>query len=125
MKDMMQQMLHSNLLKGNKYKRKYFSRIYDNLVKLSDMVITNREITSDIRDNYLSLNSYQTNRLITVLTIFAAIFTPLTFIAGVYGMNFINMPELTWSNGYYMILGFMALIAVSMFFWFKIKGWFK
>lgn len=125
MKDMLYQMLNSNLLKGNMYKRKYFSRIYDNLAKLSDMVTTNREIASDIRDNYLSLNSYQTNKLITVLTIIAAIFTPLTFIAGVYGMNFVNMPELNWENGYYIVLSLMAVIAVVMFLWFKVKGWFK
>ncbi len=60
-----------------------------------------------------------------MLTIIASIFTPLTFIAGVYGMNFINMPELNWEIGYYIVLGLMAMIAVSMFLWFKVKGWFK
>src|SRR5699024_7623978 len=107
------------------YKKQYFTRIYDRLLKLSEMVTTNREITVDIRDNYLSLNSYQTNTLITVLTIIAAIFTPLTFIAGVYGMNFKNMPELNWNSGYFLVLGLMGFLAISMFIWFKIKGWFK
>lgn len=125
MKDMVYQLIRVDFDMDDSYKQQYSTRIYDRLLKLSEMVTTNREITVDIRDNYLSLNSYQTNRLITVLTIIAAIFTPLTFIAGVYGMNFKNMPELNWDNGYFLALGLMGVMAISMFVWFKVKGWFK
>lgn len=125
MKDILYQIVHTNFFLDDVHKKRYFTRIYDRLLKLSEIVTTNREITVDIRDNYLSLNSYQTNRLVTFLTIIAAIFTPLTFIAGVYGMNFKNMPELSWNNGYFLALGLMGVIAISMFIWFKVKGWFK
>lgn len=125
MKDMLFQLLHTNVSIGQKYKRKHFTHLYDHLLKLSEMTMTNREITADIRDNYLSLNSYQTNNLMTILTIIASIFTPLTFIAGVYGMNFINMPELNWQYGYFIVLGLMGSIATLMFLWFKRGGWFK
>src|SRR5699024_10111901 len=125
MNDMISQLIDVDFGMNDTYKKQYFTRICDRLLKLSEMVTTNREITVDIRDNYLSLNSYQTNRLITVLTIIAAIFTPLTFIAGVYGMNFKNMPELNWNSGYFLVLGLMGFLAISMFIWFKIKGWFK
>lgn len=125
MKDMLYQMVHTDFFMNGADKKRGLTRVFDRLLKLSEMVTTNWEITVDIRDNYLSLNSYQTNRLVTVLTIIAAIFTPLTFIAGVYGMNFKNMPELNWNNGYFLALGLMGAIATSMFIWFKGKGWFK
>jgi magnesium transporter len=89
------------------------------------MLTANREITADIRDNYLSLNSHQTNNVMKVLTVMTSIFAPLTFIAGIFGMNFQNMPELTWKYGYPISLMVMGIIGFSMFLWFKKKGWFK
>ena len=60
-----------------------------------------------------------------ILTVFTSIFMPLTFIAGVYGMNFENMPELKWQYGYFEALLLMAIIGIGMYIWFKKKGWFK
>ncbi|MBM7665927.1 magnesium transporter [Solibacillus kalamii] len=125
MRDLLYRMLNSHHLDRVNQRREYFSDIYDHLLKLSDTIMTDRELTADIRDSYLSLNSHQTNNVMKVLTIITSIFAPLTFIAGIYGMNFENMPELTWSYGYFLTLGIMGILGVSMFIWFKRKGWFK
>jgi magnesium transporter len=125
MRDLVYRMLNSHRLKGIKQKKEYFSDIHDHLLKLTEMIDANREITNDIRDSYLSLNSHQTNRIMKVLTVITTIFMPLTFIAGVYGMNFENMPELTWNLGYFLILSIMLSIGVAMYLWFKKKGWFN
>ncbi|MGM0876287.1 MAG: magnesium/cobalt transporter CorA [Bacillota bacterium] len=125
MRDLVYRMLNSHRLKGIKQKQEYFSDIHDHLLKLTEMIDANRELTNDIRDSYLSLNSHQTNRIMKVLTVITTIFMPLTFIAGVYGMNFENMPELTWNLGYFFILFIMLSIGIGMFIWFKKKGWFK
>lgn len=124
MRDLLYRMLNSHHLNGIRERREYFSDIYDHLLKLSEMVMSNREVTADIRDSYLSLNSHQTNNVMKVLTIITSIFAPLTFIAGIYGMNFEYMPELTWRYGYFLALGSMGIIAVLMFLWFKRKRWF-
>lgn len=124
MRDLLYRMLFSHHLNGVIERKEYFSDIYDHLLKLSDMIMSNRELTADIRDSYLSLNSHQTNNVMKVLTIITSIFAPLTFIAGIYGMNFEHMPELTWKYSYFFTLGLMAIIGVSMFIWFKKKGWF-
>jgi len=125
MRDLLYRMLNSHHLIEIKDRRKYFSDIYDHLLKLTEMVMSNRDVTADIRDSYLSLNSHQTNNVMKVLTIITSIFSPLTFIAGIYGMNFENMPELTWKYGYYFAVGLMVVLGVSMYLWFKKKGWFK
>lgn len=87
--------------------------------------MSNRELTADIRDSYLSLNSHQTNNVMKVLTIITSMFAPLTFIAGIYGMNFEYMPELTWRYGYFLSLILMFVVGGLMLVWFKRKGWFK
>ncbi|WP_404459486.1 magnesium/cobalt transporter CorA [Oceanobacillus kapialis] len=125
MRDLLYRMLNSHHLVEIKNRREYFSDIYDHLLKLAEMVMSNREVTADIRDSYLSLNSHQTNNVMKVLTIITSIFAPLTLIAGIYGMNFQYMPELTWKYGYFVSIAIMAIIAVSMFLWFKKMGWFK
>lgn len=123
-RDLFYRMLNSHHLEGIRERREYFVDIYDHLLKLSEMVSSNREITNDIRDNFISINSYQQNKVIQVLTVITSIFAPLTFIVGIYGMNFVNMPELTWDYGYYAVLIFMVILAVFMVLWFKKKGWF-
>ncbi|MCG3418531.1 MULTISPECIES: magnesium/cobalt transporter CorA [Oceanobacillus] len=125
MRDLLYRMLNSHHLVEIKNRREYFSDIYDHLLKLAEMVMSNREVTADIRDSYLSLNSHQTNNVMKVLTIITSIFAPLTLIAGIYGMNFENMPELTWKYGYFFSIILMIVIAFTMFLWFKRKGWFK
>ncbi|SDK40819.1 CorA family divalent cation transporter [Lacicoccus qingdaonensis] len=81
------------------------------------------EMIDEIKDNYMSYNTYRMNRIINVLTIISAIFLPLTLITGIYGMNFDNMPELNWDFGYFMALGIMLIISVSMLAFFKSKKW--
>jgi magnesium transporter len=125
MRDLLYRIIHSDRLQRMKERQLYFHDIYDHLLKLSEMIETNREITSDIRDSYLSLNSNRMNNIMMALTAITTIFMPLTFIVGIYGMNFNYMPELRWKYGYFAVLGVMAIIALSMFFWFKRNGWFQ
>lgn len=125
MRDLVYRIINSQRLNGIQVKIVYFSDIHDHLLKLTEMVEANRELASDIRDSYISLNSHQTNHVMKVLTVITTIFMPLTFIAGIYGMNFQYMPELTWKYGYFIILGLMFLVGVGMSLWFKKKGWFK
>ena len=124
MKELLYRMLSSEHLENFKDKKRHFSDIYDHLLKLSDIIESNREVTADVRDNYLSINSHKMNKIMTVMTVVTSIFIPLTFIVGIYGMNFDNIPELKWRYGYFYVLGIMAFIGISMFLWFKRKGWF-
>jgi magnesium transporter len=124
MKELLYRILGSEHLEGFRDKRHHFNDVYDHLLQLSDMIESNRDLTADARDNYLSVNSHKMNRIMTILTVVTSIFIPLTFIAGIYGMNFHNMPELRWRYGYFIILGIMAGIGIAMFLWFKCKGWF-
>ena len=82
------------------------------------------EDTNGLLASYMSVTAQKNNDVMKVLTIFSAFFLPLTFIAGIYGMNFDIMPELRWQNGYFYTLGFMAFICVIVFFWFKRKKFF-
>ncbi|WP_163144341.1 magnesium/cobalt transporter CorA [Bacillus sp. 22-7] len=125
MRDLIYRVINSHRLKGLKERYEYFADIHDHLLKLTEMIDGNRELTNDIRDSYLSINSHQTNRVMRVLTVITTIFMPLTFIAGIYGMNFENMPELSWKYGYFETLLLMFIIALGMFWWFMKKGWFR
>lgn len=125
MRDLLYRVLNSERLNGFKEYRLYFSDIYDHLLKLSDMIESDRDITSDMRDSFLSISTSRMNKNMMMLTVISTIFMPLTFIVGVYGMNFDFMPELNWEYGYFVIMGIMLILGVSMFFWFKRKGWFK
>lgn len=124
MRDLLYRVLNSDRIDIPKDQKAYFGDIYDHLLKLAEMVESNRDMTSDIRDSYISLNSDRMNHIMMTLTVISAIFIPLTFIAGVYGMNFEYMPELTWKYGYFLIMSFMGIIGFGMFWWFKKKGWF-
>jgi len=124
MRDLLYRMLSSHHLDGVQMRKEYFSDIHDHLLKVAELIESNREMTQDIRDSYMSLNSHETNRTMQILTIISTIFMPLTFIAGVYGMNFTYMPELNQKYSYFIVLGFMIIIAILMFIWFKRKGWF-
>ncbi|WP_163100357.1 magnesium/cobalt transporter CorA [Peribacillus alkalitolerans] len=125
MKDLLYRMLNSQRLTVLLRKKEYFADIYDHLLKLAEKIDTNREITNDLRDSYLSINAHQTNKVMKVLTVITTIFMPLTFIAGIYGMNFEYMPELKWKFGYFFTLFLMFTIGCGMTFWFFRKGWFK
>jgi magnesium transporter len=83
-----------------------------------------REWLSNIMDVNISIVSYQTNKVMKVLTVISTIFIPLTFIAGIYGMNFDFMPELRYEPAYFLVLGGMGLIGITMLIIFKIHKWF-
>ena len=97
---------------------------YDHLVRLAELIETLREVCTDLMNTYLSSLSNRMNEVMKFLTIIATIFIPLSFIAGLYGMNFRHMPELTWSFGYPMAAGAMIGVATIMLVFFWRKGWF-
>lgn len=102
----------------------YFKDIFDHVIAVIDSVETSRDMLSNMLDIYLSSVSNRLNEIMRVLTIIATIFMPLTFMAGIYGMNFKYMPELEWRWGYFGILGIMLVVALSMVYYFKKKKWF-
>ena len=101
----------------------YFKDIYDHTIAIIDTVETFRDMLSGMLDIYLSTISNRLNEVMKVLTIIATIFMPLTFLAGVYGMNFKYMPELEYRWGYFCVLGIMLVIALLMLRYFKKKKW--
>jgi magnesium transporter len=101
----------------------YLRDVYDHTIQIIDTVESYRDMLSGMLDVYLSSISNKMNEVMKVLTIFAAIFIPLTFIAGIYGMNFGFMPELGWRWGYFGILLVMAIVAVALIVYFKRKRW--
>jgi magnesium transporter len=101
----------------------YFKDIYDHTIAIIDSVDTFRDMLSGMLDIYLSSTSMRLNEVMKVLTIIATIFMPLTFLAGVYGMNFKYMPELEWHWGYYVIWSMMLLVAIIMLIYFRKKKW--
>lgn len=104
--------------------RIYLRDCYDHTIQLSDAIDTYRETCSDLRDFHLAAISNRTNEAMKTLTVIATIFIPLSFIAGLYGMNFSHMPELHWQYGYPIALGLMGAVASSLLLWFRRKGWF-
>ncbi len=97
--------------------------INDHCLEINESLQIYREMTMSLMEMYMSNVSNKMNEVMKVLTIMASIFIPLTFIAGVYGMNFENMPELQWRYGYYGILGVMLLILIFMLIYFKRRRW--
>lgn len=111
--------------------RVYLRDCYDHTVQVIDMVETYREVASSLMDVYVSSVGNRMNEVMKFLTIVSTIFIPLTFIAGVYGMNFntekspFNMPELDWYWGYPLCLAVMLAVAIVLIIYFKRKGWFE
>jgi magnesium transporter len=101
----------------------YYRNIYDHLVRIEMLTLGLRDMTESVLSTYLSSVSNRMNEVMKVLTLIATIFIPLTFIAGIYGMNFANMPELGWRYGYFGILIVMAVIGVSLAVYFKRRKW--
>jgi len=102
----------------------YFRDVYNHAVQAIDSTETCRDLLSELVDTHMNNTSYRLNEIMKVLTIISTIFIPLSFIVGVYGMNFQFMPELTWRWGYLVVLGIMLLIALVMIYYFKRKKWF-
>jgi magnesium transporter len=103
--------------------RPFYRDVYDHLVRVVDLAESYRDLISGSLEAYLSVVSNRLNEIMKVLTIFSAIMLPLTFIAGVYGMNFEHMPELHSRYGYYTVWGIMVLVALGMLLFFRKRGW--
>jgi magnesium transporter len=103
--------------------RVYLRDVYDHTIQVIDTVESFRDLTSGILDLHLSKLSNRMNNIMKVLTIIATLFIPLTFVAGIYGMNFKYMPELEWRWAYPAVLGGMFLVGAVMLVYFKKKGW--
>ncbi|HJT16291.1 MAG TPA: magnesium/cobalt transporter CorA [Thermoanaerobaculia bacterium] len=101
----------------------YFRDIYDHMFRISETIDVERDMMSGTMEAYLSVIANRTNEIMKTLTVFASIMLPLTLIAGIYGMNFTNMPELHWQLGYPYALGLMAAVTIVMLIWFRRKGW--
>jgi magnesium transporter len=103
--------------------RPFYRDVYDHLVRVVDLAENYRDLISGSLEAYLSVVSNRLNEIMKVLTIFSAIMLPLTFIAGVYGMNFDNMPELHSRYGYFAVWLLMIVVALAMLLFFKRRGW--
>jgi magnesium transporter len=97
--------------------------LYDHVLRIADLVETYRDMLNGIQELYHSELSLRTNNVMQILTIITTIFVPLTFLVGVYGMNFDNMPELHWKNGYFYLWGIMITISIALIFYFRRKKW--
>ncbi len=97
--------------------------VYEQVERSRSLADLYYEVAKDLTDGYLAMSSHRLNNVMQILTVFTVIFVPLTFLAGIYGMNFQNMPELNSSAGYFVVLGVMFAAAVGQFIYFKRKGW--
>lgn len=107
----------------DEHTKRYFIDIYDHSIRIIEAVESYRELISGMMDIYLSSVSNKMNETMKFLTVFASIFIPLTFIAGVYGMNFEHMPELKWQWSYPVLWGVFIVITTALLIYFKKKKW--
>lgn len=103
--------------------RLYLRDVYDHLMYVIENLTTYREMLSNLVELYLSATSNRLNEVMKMLTIIATVFMPLSFIAGIYGMNFEYMPELGWRWGYPAVLVLMLIVAVGLLYYFRRRGW--
>jgi magnesium transporter len=101
----------------------YLRDVYDHTIQIIDTIETFRDMVSGMLDIYLSSVSNRMNEVMKVLTVIATIFIPLTFIVGVYGMNFTYIPELQWRWGYFLVWGVMIVIFIAMLLFFRRRKW--
>ena len=101
----------------------HFRDVHDHTVQIMDTIEAFRDVTSGMLDVYISTTSNRLNEVMKVLTVITTIFMPLSFIAGVYGMNFEHMPELEWQLGYPIVLGIMLVVTLAMLLGFRRRGW--
>ena len=104
--------------------RLYYRDIYDHLVRIQDLSESLRDIVSGVLDIYLNSTSLRLNEVMKALTVVSTIFLPLTFVAGIYGMNFEYMPEIHWRYGYIFVWIIFIIIAIGMLAWFRYRKWF-
>lgn len=101
----------------------FYRDVYDHFLRVNDTIEGYRDLVGAALDAYLSVQSNRMNEVMKTLTMISTVMLPLTFIAGVYGMNFEHMPELKWMAGYPFALVLMAVIAAAILMWFRHKGW--
>jgi magnesium transporter len=101
----------------------YIRDIYDHVTQIMDLIETYRDMLTSAREIYMSAVSVSLNKVMKQLTIIATIMLPLTFLVGIYGMNFKYMPELQWEYGYYMVWALIILITAVMLVYFRLKKW--
>jgi len=123
LRDVMSHLLRSDHPRITEETQVYLRDVYDHAVQALDTVETLRDLASGLTDLYLSSVGQRTNEVMKVLTIMASIFIPLTFLAGIYGMNFEHMPELGRPWAYPALLGLMLVVAAGMVWYFRRKGW--
>ncbi|MCT8987418.1 magnesium transporter CorA family protein [Shewanella phaeophyticola] len=122
--ELLQQLLGSDGAKHIEFDYQQLSYLYNQFERLSSRASLYQGLVSSLINGFISVSAHKTNRVMMTLTLVTAIFLPLTVIAGIYGMNFDNMPELKWSYGYFAVLLLMALIVLLGLWWAKIKRWF-
>lgn len=122
-RDLLSALLHDSSGNVTDETKVFIRDAYDHAVRIMDLIESYRDIAAGLLELYLSAVSQRTNEIMRVLTVISAIFIPLTFVAGLYGMNFENMPELKTSYGYFACLGLMGVIAAGQVWFFKRKGW--
>jgi magnesium transporter len=133
-RDVVSAMLHSDSPLIRAETRVFLRDLYDHTVQIMDLIEAYREVSTSLFEMYLSSVGLRTNETMRVLTVISAIFIPLTFIVGLYGMNFqsttedgspapTNMPELHWKYGYLFVIGLMAVVAIGQIYFFKRKKW--
>jgi len=103
----------------------YFTDLKENCLSVLEEIDVNKQILDGMANLYYAVQGQKMNEIMKILTIVSSVFIPLTFIVGVYGMNFENMPELKYKYGYYTVVGVMFAIAISLIFYFKRNGWLK
>ncbi|HEY9045425.1 MAG TPA: magnesium/cobalt transporter CorA [Ohtaekwangia sp.] len=103
---------------------RFYSDVYEHVIHLTDSLDTYKDLVSSLMDIHINAMNTKMNEVMKVLTVISTIFIPLTFIVGVYGMNFKFMPELDWQYGYYLVWGIMVLIVAGMIGFFRYKKWF-
>jgi magnesium transporter len=103
--------------------RIFYRDIYDHIMRIEDLNQSLRDRASDALSTYLSSVANRQNETMRVLSIVATIFLPMMLLAGIYGMNFENMPELKWSWSYFAVLGFMATVITAALLWFRARNW--
>ncbi len=101
----------------------FFRDVYDHFLRINDIAEGYRDLVTSALDAYLSVQSNRMNEVMKTLTLMSTVMLPLTFIAGVYGMNFKHMPELEWLWGYPTALGLMAAVTITILLWFRRKGY--
>ncbi len=121
--DVLQRMSHGEFTQIPEPVLPFYRDLYDHLLRISDLSESYRDLVNSLFDIHFNVTANRTNDIVKFLTIFSAIWLPLSFIAGVYGMNFENMPEIKSRYGYFLTLGLMALVTAGLMSFFWYKGW--